>query len=47
MKIKYPISHAYSLSVEEIFKTMRTNPSEGISKVEATIRQAQFGANTH
>ena len=47
MKIKYPISHAYGLSIDELFNVMQTNPSEGISKVEAISRQTQFGANTH
>lgn len=47
MKIKYPISHAYGMSVEELFKAMQTNPYDGISRAMATERQIQFGANIH
>ena len=47
MKIKYPILTPHTLAVEEIFKTLQTDLSVGISKAESASRSQQFGLNSH
>ncbi|HEY5825625.1 MAG TPA: cation-transporting P-type ATPase, partial [Cyclobacteriaceae bacterium] len=45
--MKYPIEDVHTLSVEEIIKSLETDPSKGIATAEAERRNKEFGLNKY
>ena len=47
MKIKYPAEDVHTLSVEEVFRSFRTNAETGLNNSEAEKRSREFGLNSY